>query len=102
MPVSCALLVRLASDSVASPGDPVLLSAVRTAEDAARSLDAMANHPASAMSASRCQGLNSAFKTIEGMGRAAQHYVEGFVVIIPACFANGHGFAPPSARLRII
>jgi hypothetical protein len=61
------------------------------AEEFALALHTVANYGATAMSTSRCQGLNCTFEAIEGVGLAIHHNLEGFFVFITARFALCHG-----------
>jgi hypothetical protein len=68
-----------------------MLGATRTAEHHASVFHPVSNHAAAAVIANRGQGVNRAFKGIEGMLMAVERHREGFVVIVAAGFALRHG-----------
>src|SRR5688572_6543403 len=53
-------------------------------------LNSMTNDGAPAMGARRCEELDGALKAVEIVGLAIHHDLEGFVVVITACFTLGH------------
>jgi len=65
--------------AIAETTHALMLGAMRAAEDLAAGLDAMADDPATAMAASRRQGLDGALEAIERHGLAAQADAERLV-----------------------
>jgi hypothetical protein len=79
--------------------DPGLLGAMGAAEHpAVAGLETMADNAAVAVIAMRRHGRDRAFETVEGHGGAALGDLEGFVVVIAAEIAFGHGTSSLSAR----
>ena len=67
-----------------------MTAAMRAAVYGGIDLDSVPDDPAAAVRARGRQGLNCTFERIEGMGLAPNQNLKGFVVIVPACFANWH------------
>src|SRR5688572_30047176 len=77
-------------DPVLEPAHARLLRAVGAAEDAPVGLDAVANHPATAVLARRGETVDRALEAVERVGRAGHRDVEGLVVFVSAHFTPGH------------
>ena len=76
--------------AVIDTNDAGLLRAVRAAVNLAISFDPMADDSATAVSATRREGVNRAFETIEHMRLALGLYLETLVIIISADFTFRH------------
>src|SRR5258708_3128571 len=64
---------------------------MRAAKDAARGLDAVADHPATAVRTARSERFDRALERLERVRFAAQRYLEGLVVFVPAGLTfHGH------------
>ena len=63
---------------------------MRTAEEVTADFNAVADHPAFAMFANGCDGLDRTFEAVEGMPRARGNQLEALVVVISTNFAFCH------------
>jgi hypothetical protein len=73
---------------------------MRTAINGAVRLDAMPNHRAIAVLATRRQSLDRTLETIKSMRLAGDHNVKRFVVIITTNFAAAHGISPMAVEFE--
>jgi hypothetical protein len=73
---------------------------VCTAEEVAADFNAVADHPAFAMFANGCDGLDRTFEAVEGMPRARGNQFETLIVVIATNFALCHK-KPPHLCLLI-
>src|SRR5687767_8443710 len=72
------------------------------AKDLALLLDPVANDPAAAARAGRCQRVDRTFKAVEHVRLPSQDDLERLIVIIPADFAFGHAVTTHSdGRSRV-
>jgi hypothetical protein len=63
---------------------------MRATKESTTGFDSVTNHAALAMFANRSNGLNGAFKAVEGVSCAGRDHFEGFVVIVSADFTSRH------------
>ena len=61
-----------------------------TAEEVTADFNSVADHPALAMFANGCDGLDRTFEAVEGMPRARGNQLEALVVVISTNFASCH------------
>ncbi len=71
-----------------------MLGAMDAAKDATLRLHAVADNAAATMIARRRQGMNGAFKAIEGVRLAVHHHLKTLVILIAANVAYSHRFSP--------
>jgi len=63
---------------------------VCTAEEVTADFNSVADHPAFAMFANGCDGLDRTFEAVEGMPRARGNQLETLVIVISTNFALCH------------
>ncbi len=61
-----------------------------TAEEVTSDFNSVADHPAFAMFANGCDGLDRTLEAVEGMPRARGNQLKSLVVVIPTNFAFCH------------
>ncbi len=83
-----------ALDAIFQTFYPFPLCAMGAAINSAVSLYAMPHDPVSALRASRCEGVDRTFKTVESMSFPGHNYFKSFVVLVPTFFTLRH-LAPP-------
>jgi hypothetical protein len=77
-----------------------MFRAMRAAVDCPVRLDTMPDHGAVTVSATRREGVNCAFKAVEGVTCTVSHHLERFVVVISADFATSHSRVSLIAQRR--
>src|SRR6476660_2638587 len=80
--------------------DALVLCAMCAAEDLAFGLDAMADHAAFAVGATRCQSVNGKFEAVERHGLSGKAYAEGLVVVVAANITSRHDLFLAAYRKR--
>lgn len=86
------------SDAIVNTHDTGLLRAVGTAVERAPGLDTMSDDSALAVRAGRRQCMNRALETVEHVRFSGVNHFKGFVVVVSADFALGHGHPPLGDR----
>src|SRR5262249_51263759 len=79
------------SGAVAQLAGALHFGAMRTAEDRAVLLHAVAHDVGAAARACRRHPLDRAFEAVEGVGHAVHDHLKRLVIVIAAGFASGHG-----------
>ena len=79
------------SDAIVNTHDTGFLRAVGTAVERAPGLDTMSDDSALAVRAGRRQCMNRALETVEHVRFSGVNHFKGFVVVVSADFALGHG-----------
>jgi hypothetical protein len=77
-------------DPISGLGEPRSMSTMSSAEIPLIVLNPVANDTTSTVEAGRCERLNCAFKTIEGVGVASLYDIKGLVVSIVAISTCPH------------
>src|SRR5689334_12994001 len=78
-------------DAVGEAGDAGFHGAAGAAEAFVFGFDAVADDSAAAVAAAWGEGVDGAFEAVEGVGFSGDGDGEGFVVVVSADFAGGHG-----------
>jgi hypothetical protein len=86
------------SNTIAQFGNTFLLGAVSTTKDRVVFFDSMTNDVGATTRASRCQGLDGTFETIECVAGAIHDYLESLVVFVTA----GLAFRPGVPLIKLM